>query len=111
MVHTVKIEVDLMSLMEVLNQTGNPTVAVQILNGTYQEPEIYKADRASSPDKDGNLHRCIFVSYDRWIDVVHYKYKDGWARQMSREKWADLELWEDVMNSQVVPTYDDQVFG
>ena len=42
MISKITIETDLVSLNEVLNQTGNPEVAVQILNGTYQEPEIPK---------------------------------------------------------------------
>ena len=106
MISKITIETDLVSLNEVLNATGNPTVATLILNGTYQEPEFYKADRASSPDKDGNRNQYIFVSYNKWKDEVHYTYKGSWARDMSREAWENLDFWEDVMNSQVDETVD-----
>ena len=101
MISKITIETDLESLNEILNQTGNPTVATQILNGTYQEPEIYMADRASSPDRDKERKQYIFVSYDKWKDHVKYKNGRGWTNEMDRGAWERLELWEDVMNSQV----------
>jgi hypothetical protein len=96
-VSTIKIETDLITLMKVLDKTGNPTVAIQILNGTYQEPEFCKADRASSPNKkDGTKDQFIFESYDIWTDIVHYKAPEHyWSREMSRAQWEKLELWSD----------------
>ena len=93
MISLIKIETDIQSLNEVLNQTGNPTVAVQILNGTYQDPEICTGDRASVPDKEGNIKQFIFVSYDKWTDEVSYTYKGSWVSKMSRVSWNNLELW------------------
>ena len=101
MIGTIKIETDIQSLNEVLSQTGNPTLAVQILDGTYQEPEICTGDRASEPDNDGNRKQFIFVSYDKWKDEVHYTTKGSWTREMSRVYWEKLELWYDVNKPQV----------
>jgi hypothetical protein len=106
MISKITIETDLESLNEILNQTGNPTVATQILNGTYQEPEIYKADRASSPDKDGERKQYIFISYDKWKDQVKYKNGRGWTDEMDRGVWEKLDIWEDVLDSQVHETID-----
>jgi len=93
MISKITIETDLVSLNEVLNQTGNPEVAVQILNGTYQEPEISKADRASSPDRDGERKQYTFVSYNKWKDEVKYKNGRGWTDEMDRNVWEKLDLW------------------
>ena len=102
MISKITIETDLESLNEILNQTGNPTVATQILNGTYQEPEFYKADRASTPvRKDQEREQYVFISYDKWKDAVKYKNCRGWSENMDREVWEKLDFWEDVMNSQV----------
>ena len=102
MISKITIETDLVSLNEVLNATGNPTVATLILNGTYQEPEIYTADRASTPvRKDQEREQYVFISYDKWKDEVTYKNSRGWSEKMDREVWENLDLWEYVMNSQV----------
>lgn len=95
-VSTIKIETDLITLMKVLDKTGNPTVAIQILNGTYQEPEFCMADRASSPSKNGTREQYIFESYDIWTDMVHYRSSEHYySRDMSRAVWEKLELWSD----------------
>ena len=100
-VSTIKIETDLVTLMEVLDKTGNSTVAIQLLNGTYQEPEFCRADRASSPLKDGAREQYIFEYYDMWKDQVHYRRPGThWGSDMSRIQWDNLELWQDVIDSQ-----------
>lgn len=102
-VSTIKIETDLVTLMEVLDKTGNSTVAIQLLNGTYQEPEFCTGDRASSPLKDGTKERYIFESYNIWTDKVNYKTvgSASWGRDMSRAAWENLELWQDLIDSQI----------
>jgi hypothetical protein len=109
MISLIKIETDLVSLNEILNQTGNPDVATQILNGTYQEPEIYKADRASTPlREDAPRKQYVFISYNKWRDEVKYKEVGRWEEEISRKQWEKLDLWEDVVNSQVPETIDGQ---
>jgi len=113
MINKITIETDIISLMEVLNQTGNSTVATQILNGTYEEPRFDRSDRASVPDKDGKVRQFFFVSYDKWKDEVHYNYTDSWVREMSREAWSKLELWSvhvrKVMAQEILNDVDDVV--
>ena len=109
MISLIKIETDLVSLNEILNQTCNPDVATQILNGTYQEPEIYKADRASTPlREDAPRKQYVFISYNKWRDEVKYKEVGRWEEEISRKQWEKLDLWEDVVNSQVPETIDGQ---
>lgn len=106
MIGKITIETDLVSLNEILNATGNPTVATQILNGTYQEPEIYKADRASTPvRKDQEREQYVFISYDKWKDQVKYKEVGRWTEKMDREDWEKLDFWEDVAPNEL--TYFD----
>jgi hypothetical protein len=95
MISTIKIETDLITLMEVLEKTGNATVAAQILDGTYKEPEFLDGDKVSSKDKDGNCERLSFIRYDKWKDEVHYKHPNSWTREMSQLAWHKLTSWED----------------
>lgn len=101
-VSTIKVETDLITLMKVLDKTGNPTVAIQILNGTYKEPEFCKEDRASSPNvKDGSRKQYIFDFYDIWTEQVYYRSPSyNWNSDMPRTEWEKLELWANVMDSQ-----------
>jgi len=93
-VSTIKIETDLITLMDVLNQTGNPTVAIEILNGTYQAPEICTGDKVKLNHKSENVKVC-FRSYDRFTDKVT-TYRDNWGHdEMSRDEWHRLDLWAD----------------
>jgi len=70
-VSTIKIETDLITLMDVLNQTGNPTVAIEILNGTYKAPEICTGDKLRLGHKDEPI-KLTYASYDRFKDEVCY---------------------------------------
>jgi hypothetical protein len=101
MLSTIKIETDLLSLTEILNQTGNPTVATQILDGTYQEPDICRFDMASSPDKEGKREHYIFISYDKWKDEVSWRSENRWSNTMKRETWNALDSWDAVLLPQV----------
>jgi hypothetical protein len=100
MISTIKIEVELQDLLTVLGKTGNTEIAIQILKGTYQEPEFDKSDKASLPDKEGKIKRYAYISYDIWEDNVHYKEEGHWTRTMSRSAWENLDLWEHIMDSQ-----------
>lgn len=99
MISTIKIETDLITLMKVLEKTGNATLAAQILDGKYQEPEFCTADKASSKDKDGNCERLTFIKYDNWKDEVHYKHPSRWSGEMSLSAWQKLTSWKDHENS------------
>ena len=96
MIGKITIETDLESLNEILNATGNPTVATLILNGTYQEPVIDTRDRASTPlREDAERKQYIFISYDKWRDEVKYKEVGRWEQEISRKQWMKLDLWKE----------------
>jgi hypothetical protein len=101
MISLIKIETDLLSLTEILNKTGNPTVATQILDGSYQEPDICRFNMASSPDKEGNREEYTFEGYDKWKDEVLYKGKNRWSNEMNRENWNRLDSWESVLHAAI----------
>lgn len=112
MINTVKVECNLQTLMRVLDATGNPDVAIQMLNGEYQEPFIasekigrwdtkkYNTTVISSLGEEETIEMeeripiiYTFVSYNPFTDTVTYKRNDGWKRQdnMSLEEWNSLE--------------------
>jgi len=112
MINTVKVECDLQTLMTVLGATGNPTVAIQMLNGEYQEPfiaseKIYRWDTKKETivktneygqEETVELEERVpliytFISYNPFTDMVTYKYDGGWKREdtMSLKSWESLE--------------------
>ena len=95
MIHTVKIEVDLESLVEVINNSNNPSVAIKLLNGTYQEPLVYQGDTASPPDKDGKVKKYTFIGYDKWKNEVLFTHEGRWSSDsMTVKAWNSLVTWE-----------------
>ena len=112
MINTVKVECNLQTLMQVLNATGKPNLAIQMLNGEYQEPfiadekigkwETFK-HKTTLTNVDGVEETVeteeripiiyTFVSYDPFKDEITYKRTDGWKRTegMSLEGWQSLE--------------------
>jgi hypothetical protein len=101
MLSTIKIETDLLSLTEILNQTGNPTVAALILAGDYVEPEVHRVNKLSTPEKDKEREEYIFISYDKWKDEVSWKSEKRWTSEMKRENWNRLDSIESVLLPQV----------
>jgi len=53
------------SVMEVINATPNPSVAVEILLGLYEEP--FFVSRRTVRDIE-----YIFQSFDKWSNQVYY---------------------------------------
>lgn len=112
MINNVKVECDLQTLMTVLNATGNPKVAIKMLNGEYEEPfiinekigrwDIKKETMVKrneyEQEETVELEERVpliyhFVSYNPFTDVVTYKYEGGWKREetMSLKSWVELE--------------------
>lgn len=89
-------DVDVM--LEVANQTNNPEVAVELMLGIYQQPDV---NFTPHPDAKSQDHpNMMFERYDKWTDKVHYTYdlrtldKDGvptdtrrQSTYMSRKYW------------------------
>ena len=112
MINTVKVECDLQTLMTVLNATGNPTVAIQMLNGEYEEPFIINEKigwwdikketivkrNEYEQEETVELEERVpiiyhFISYNPFKNKVTYKYGDGWIYEdtMSLKSWEALE--------------------
>jgi hypothetical protein len=98
-VSTIKIETDLIALLEVLEKTRNSTVAIQMLDGTYQEPDVCMFNMASSPDKEGNRTEYKYKGYDKWKDEVSYYSEHSYNREMNRETWNALDSWASVLDA------------
>jgi hypothetical protein len=54
-------------VLEIVEATGNPVVATEMLLGIYEEPSI-----PTSAKIRGSIH--TFVSYDKWKNIVRSKY-------------------------------------
>lgn len=112
MINTIEVKCNLQTLLEVLNATGNPEIAIKMLEGTYQEPFIldekvgrwdtkkYNTTVISSLGEEETIEMeeripiiYQFVSYNPFTDTVTYKRNDGWKRQenITLEGWNSLE--------------------
>ena len=110
MISTIKVECNLQTLIRVLEATGNSTVAMEILDGTYVEPEISHAKVGRWETKRYNkvitnglgeeetveIEEEVptvyhFVSYNPFTDEVHYKYYGTRINNMSLEAWNNLD--------------------
>ena len=112
MISTIKVECNLQTLIQVLEATGNSKVAMEILDGTYVEPDIYptkigrwetdkyktvimndlgQEETVEMEEKLPVMYK--FVSYNPFTDELHYSYYDNWKRtnSMSLEAWNNLE--------------------
>ncbi|WP_338871669.1 hypothetical protein WBJ53_26000 [Spirosoma sp. SC4-14] len=62
-----KTEIDINGLIEIIEKTGNADVALEMLLGTYEQPEIPNESFIS-------VHKCTFGSFDKWTNNVSYTY-------------------------------------
>ena len=106
-VSTIKIETDLVTLMKVLDRTGNPTVAIEILNGTYQTPDICMGDKAYFNHRSEYV-RAEFVGYDAFSNIVTYSRKDWGTSDIPLQSWNKLQLWSEYIESTMVPVIDEE---
>jgi len=76
------------ALAEVLNKTGNPEIASQLLCGTYEQPKLNVCNVTK------NYH---FVSYDKWDNKVtyskprikHYKSEEDMATETNGSSYKE----------------------
>jgi hypothetical protein len=73
------------SLIEIVNATVNPTVAMETLLGIYTEPTISQV----KTDTDKLL---FFISYNKWDDRVSYYYNDYDSKHIYVSKDTDSNL-------------------
>lgn len=107
MINTIEVKCDLETLLDVLNATGNATVAIQMLNGTYERPWIQeekigrwdtKKEKVTVDGVEEEIETktpVIFtmVSYCPFSNKVTYVKDDGWKRSddCTLEYWQGLE--------------------
>lgn len=112
MINTIEVKCNLQTLLDVVNATGNPEIAIKMLEGTYEKPFIltekigkwdtkkYNTTVISSLGEEETIEMeeripiiYTFVSYNPFKDEVTYKRTDGWKRTegMSLEEWNSLE--------------------
>lgn len=112
MINEIEIKCNLETLVKVLNATGNPTVAIQMLNGEYKTPCISREKIGDWETKKYNtvitnnlgeeesveMEEKVpviytFESYCPFKDKVTYVVNDGYIHtdDMSLDRWCELE--------------------
>ena len=63
--------IDMEALLDVVNATGNPTVATEVLLGVYEQPRILSISRIT----DDNIKEVrSLLEYNKYTDRVSYTY-------------------------------------
>jgi hypothetical protein len=105
MIKTITIECSLGDLMDVLNATGNPKVATDILNGYYKAPSYpeviigefrTKKDKVRVNDVEEEIDTYVpvmytAVSYNPFTDIIKYLYENSYGHM--REEEMTLSTW------------------
>ena len=73
------------SLIEVVNATADPTVAIETLLNIYEPPTISEVKTA-----DDRLY--YFISYNKWTNRVLYYYNDNASKHIYVSKDTDTDL-------------------
>lgn len=80
------------SLLEVVQATPNPELAMNILLGTYEEVSV---PVTGPTEVYPNEQEKTLVSYDKWQNRVQYTYQvigdDGVVKE--RTSYMDLDRW------------------
>jgi hypothetical protein len=74
------------SLMEVVNHTPKPSMALEILLGIYEEPIL------SPKGVDGDGVVLTMISVDHWTDQVKYQYEKEETKTFYIDKDTDNSL-------------------
>lgn len=73
------------AILEVASATPNPTLALNIILGIYQEPTLKNTSVI-------NNNLCTLVNYDKWEDRVNYKYETNKKVHIYIDKTVDKTL-------------------
>ena len=99
MVAPIKIEIAFADLLDVINSHNNPTVAMAVLDGTYENPlndqdhyaRYHKHYSTKNDDGATDHYQLSFKSYDKWSDRVTFiKCHPG---SLFREDTMSLREW------------------
>ena len=105
MVEPIKIQITLSDLMDVINSSSNPQVALEILEGSYvnalthiDEQSRYHEDHSIKNDNATHTYyKLIFVSYNKWTNEVTF-IKDNAHWAWKRNNTMALSAWRDTLN-------------
>lgn len=87
-----KIELTAKVLFDIINNTRNPKLAMELIDGTYQQLELPKTVRLGKAQTPVTL-----VSYDKWSNQVTYQHPTGEIETMLDQEWLKLDRnFEDV---------------
>ena len=85
--------VDINALVEILDATPNPEMAVEIVLGVYEAPEV-----SETPMYDMGKQKDFvrMLSYDKWSDQVLYEYRNKKTKQVYVKKDSETPSWEEA---------------
>lgn len=73
------------AILEIVSATPNPTLALNIILGIYQEPTLKNTSVI-------NNNLCTLVNYDKWEGRVNYKYETNKKVHIYIDKTVDKTL-------------------
>ena len=100
-------DVDIASLLEVVEATPNPTVATEILCGLYEKPEVPEY----SVPRYNNGVVCKFKSFDKWKTKVNYTYvhaltEGGYFLKSTPRESITMDNFHELLAGSSVPSED-----
>jgi len=87
--------IDTESLLEIINNTDNPTVATEIICGLYEEPFVEGVPSEKFDKNNESKFDVKLIKYNKWNYTVDYSYRT----KKSKTIWAK--------NGEELPSYDD----
>jgi hypothetical protein len=77
-------------VLEIVNATPNPEVAVSVLLGIYEDPELPKSP-GNLGKFDEDKREITFMEYDKYSDQVIYSYKTMKMKRGWIENGVDVD--------------------
>jgi len=94
------------AIMEICGATQNPTLAMKVILGIYEEPKImHMGLRKVNKDTEDRL--MVFNSYDKWNDRVSYSYEKKKTKEIRVHKSTDTTLINTDNYEEFVVSYED----
>ena len=86
-------------MLEIMQETSNPEVALEILLGIYEEPEGFSKEPSKEFLKDSksrNRHDIEFIKFNKFNEEVHYSYYEKEAYQVWLKEGDKIPTYQDV---------------
>ena len=96
-------ELNINSLMEVINATPNPVIATEILCGIYEEPVFVNHQEK----QDKNYGVLTFKSFNKWSQQVSYSYvrnvtKSGYFAKDTKKSDITMDNFDSLVVSSTI---------